>query len=371
MESISLLIKPASGLCNMRCKYCFYIDEMNNREIESFGIMSVETLEAVIKNVFEQVTGFVTIAFQGGEPTLAGFEFFRQVPLLIEQYNVNKISVQLAIQTNGYAMDERWAKYFKENHYLVGISLDGYEELHNKYRVDAKGEGTYDKVMRSIDLFKKYEVDFNILTVVHGEIADNIAKIYNFYKRNDFAFQQYIECLEPLGEAQGGKEYSLTPEKLRYFLITLFRKWYTDLKNGNHVYNRYFENLLMILTRQQPESCNMMGICGKQWVLEADASVYPCDFYVLDEWKLGNFVTHSLEELDQKREELAFIQQSHCVPEECKKCKWYPICRNGCRRNCEPVSTCSREKNYFCKAYKDFFENVYMDLEEIVSRIQK
>lgn len=384
MPPLSILIKPASGNCNMRCRYCFYADELNNREVASYGMMSTETMHTIVDKALEFGDKSVTFAFQGGEPTLVGLDFFKNLVDYVEEClkrlenlrkNGNKrdIQVQYAIQTNGYAIDEEWAEFLGKHHFLVGVSLDGTKELHDRYRIDTAGKGTYNRILTNIRLLEKYKVEYNILTVVTAATVRNGQKIYNFFKKNNFGFQQYIECLDPIGEVPGGREYSLTPEKYGTFLKNIFDSWYLDMKSGTYVYNRYFENLMMLLNRQMPESCNMRGICGKQWVIEADGSTYPCDFYALDEWKLGNIVTDSFEAMDQKREETGFIAWSEQVPEECKCCRWYGLCRNGCRRNCEPVTADRRGKNYFCGAYQEFFEYACPRLTEmyqIYSRMQ-
>ncbi len=366
MPPISLLIKPASGSCNMRCKYCFYVDEMNNRSVKTLGIMTEDTLRMVMKRSLEYAEGSCSIAFQGGEPTLAGFDYFEKVIEVVNEYNTKQCKVNYAIQTNGYNLDEKWAKFFKDNNFLVGVSLDGNQEMHDRYRIDAHGEGTYDKIMANIELLKKYEVDFNILTVVHAGTVTNVNKMYNFFKRNDFAYQQYIECLDPIGEEPGQQEYSLTPEKYGQFLIALFKKYYKDMSTGNYVYIRYFENLMGMLIGEAPENCAMAGRCGEYLTIEADGSAYPCDFYVLDEWKLGNFHVDDIKAMAKKRNELKFVACSVSVPDECKACRWYPLCRNGCRRNCEPASVSHRPVNYFCPSYKMFFEYAYPYMEELL-----
>ncbi len=352
----------------MRCKYCFYIDEMNKRELPSYGMMNEETLHQVISKSLAYAQGQCTIAFQGGEPTLAGLEFYQNVVQLVEACNVNQCAVNYAIQTNGYCLESAWFPFLKKHHFLVGISLDGPEEIHDQYRIDAKGNGTFHRVMDTIQQLKDYEIDFNILTVVHAETVPKVNQLYNFFKRNQLPYQQYIECLDPIGEVPGQQPYSLTPELYGIFLIALFKKWYKDMAAGIYVYNRYFENLLGILVRKQPESCAMSGRCGDYLTVEADGSVYPCDFYVLDEWKMGNFCSDTILEMAQRREALQFIESSIPVPESCRACRWYPLCRNGCRRNCEPSTPQKREINYFCGAYKQFFEYAHPYLEELIKQ---
>ncbi|MBQ2105457.1 MAG: anaerobic sulfatase maturase [Lachnospiraceae bacterium] len=366
MPPISLLVKPASGSCNMRCRYCFYTDETENRTVPSMGVMSIETMKTMVDKALIFADGDCSFAFQGGEPSLAGLPFFRALTDYVKDHpNPKKVRVHYSFQTNGYNLNEDWAKWFVENQVLVGISLDGPKEIHDRYRVDHAGKGTYQKVMSSIQLFNKYHVDYNILTVVTSATSRHGQQVYNFFKKNDFRYQQYIECLDPIGEVQGGYEYSLTPERYEEFLKTTFDSWYLDMKSGRYVYNRYFENLMMIIARQGAESCNMRGVCGAQWVIEADGSVYPCDFYALDEWYLGNINQDSFETMEQQRQTLGFIEWSKQIPEDCKNCRYFGLCRNGCRRNREPVTSTSTQKNYFCSAYKNFIEYAYSRLAEI------
>ncbi len=366
MPALSLLIKPASGNCNMRCRYCFYADELDNREIRSYGKMSVDTMHTIVDKAMEYGDYECTIAFQGGEPTLAGLDFYRDLVAYVTAHeNPKKLKIHYALQTNGYLINEEWAAFLGENHFLVGVSLDGLKEIHDRYRLDAAGKGTYQRVISAIRLLEKHQVEYNILTVVTAATARNGQKIYNYFKKNHFGYQQYIECLDPIGEEPGQHEYSLTPEKYGEFLKSMFDAWYLDMRSGTYVYNRYFENLMMIMAGQQPESCNMRGVCGKQWVFEADGSVYPCDFYALDQWRLGNIQENSFEEMDEKRDELGFIQWSMRQQEDCQKCRWFGLCRNGCRRNREPVTVEHTNRNYFCKSYQMFFEYAYPRLEEI------
>ena len=366
MPALSLLIKPASGNCNMRCRYCFYADELDNREIRSYGKMSVDTMHTIVDKAMEYGDYECTIAFQGGEPTLAGLDFYRDLLAYVTAHeNPKKLKIHYALQTNGYLINEEWAAFLGENHFLVGVSLDGLKEIHDRYRLDAAGKGTYQRVISAIRLLEKHQVEYNILTVVTAATARNGQKIYNYFKKNHFGYQQYIECLDPIGEEPGQHEYSLTPEKYGEFLKSMFDAWYLDMRSGTYVYNRYFENLMMIMAGQQPESCNMRGVCGKQWVFEADGSVYPCDFYALDQWRLGNIQENSFEEMDEKRDELGFIQWSMRQQEDCQKCRWFGLCRNGCRRNREPVTAEHTNRNYFCKSYQMFFEYAYPRLEEI------
>ena len=362
MPPLSLLIKPVSGSCNMRCRYCFYADETEHRAVPSLGRMSLDTMTLMVDKALAYADGACSFTFQGGEPSLAGLEFFQALSDYINgHFNPKHIQVSYSFQTNGYALDEEWARWFAQNHVLVGVSLDGPKEIHDRHRMDHMGKGTFQRVMASIRLLERHGVDYNILTVVSAANARRGRQVYDFFKKNGFRYQQYIECLDPLGEMPGGCDYSLTPERYEVFLKSLFDAWYLDMKAGRYVYNRYFENLMMILAGQEAESCALRGCCGPQWVIEADGSVYPCDFYALDEWRLGNIRADSFEDMEKIRHELGFVEWSMRIPEECGSCRWFPLCRNGCRRNRELVTG----KNYFCSAYQHFLEYAYPRLAEV------
>lgn len=370
MPPISLLIKPVSGLCNLRCKYCFYADEMSKREIPFFGVMSAETLEHVIRSAFDYASGPVTLSFQGGEPTLAGLDYFQRVVSLTDRYNTQKLPVSFALQTNGIVLDGQWAAFLSRHHFLVGLSLDGLPELHDRNRVFPDGSGSFDMVLEKVELLRQHKVEFNILTVVTRQTAGSIGHIYRYFQAKDLPYQQYIPCLDPLKEARGSHDYSLTPKRYEHFLKTLFDNWYRDISNGVFVYNRYFENLVGMLLGRPPESCGMLGHCSQQNVVEADGSVYPCDFYVLDQYRLGNLCTDSFEDIQRSRQELGFIQASQQVDEKCRRCPWYSLCRGGCRRDREqPDGTLGL--NYFCSAYQGFFSYAAPRLKQIAQMISR
>lgn len=366
MPPLSLLIKPASGSCNMRCRYCFYTDEAENRAVPCMGMMSEETMAAMVDKALRYAEEDCSFAFQGGEPTLIGLDWFRRLDECIRSHpNPNGVRVHFSIQTNGYGLDGEWAKWLADHNALVGISLDGPRAIHDAYRVDRAGKGTFDRVMASIRLLEKYKVEFNILTVVSAANARRGQQVYEFFKKQNFRYQQYIECLDPIGETPGGHPYSLTPEQYATFLKTVFDCWYRDMKAGRYVFNRYFENLMMIMAGQRPESCSLQGCCAPQWVIEADGSVYPCDFYALDQWKLGSILTDSFEEMDRVRQDSGFIEMSRRLADGCRECPWVMLCRGGCRRNREPVSADKTGRNRFCLSYREFLSYAAPRLEEI------
>ena len=350
---ISVMIKPASGHCNLKCEYCFYRDIMKKRETPCYGQMSEEVLQCVIKKLLAHAEKSCSFAFQGGEPTLVGMAFYEKVLAIQQKYNKNNVRIYNSLQTNGYSLDEQWASFFKRNQFLVGVSLDGGPKIQDLYRKNSTGEGSFYQVMKNIELLKKMGVVFNILSVVTGKSASLIKKTYHFFRKNQLYYLQFIPCLDPLEEEPGNREYSLRPEEFGTFLITLFDLWYIDFCRGQQPYIRQFENYLSILRGRCPEACDMGGNCSIQYVIEADGSVYPCDFYVGDQYRLGNLLKDSIEDIDAERKNKLFIEQSMQKSSECQECRYYKLCRGGCRRT---RLDWEGHRQYYCKAYKNFFD---------------
>ena len=210
--------------------------------------------------------------------------------------------------------------------------------------------------MKTVHLFNKYGVEYNILSVVNGYVAKHAGKVYNFLLKNDFRYLQFIPCLDPLDEVRGQYQHSLTPEKFTIFLKDLIDSWYRDVMNGNMVSIRYFDNLVGIIMGYRPEACDMNGYCTCQFVIEANGGTYPCDFYVIDGWYLGNIKENSFEEMANSDTAKNFVNISRHLDPKCKDCKWVSLCRGGCRRNREPIVDGEPSLNYFCSSYKEFFD---------------
>lgn len=369
MPPISLLIKPASSNCNLRCKYCFYYDIAENRTTQNYGMMEPDLLESIVKKVLDYAEHSCTFAFQGGEPTFIGLDFYKKLVEFEKKYNHKKLRIHNAIQTNGMVIDENWAKFLSENRFLVGISLDGPKDIHDANRLDAKGAGSFTRVMKTIALFDKWKVEYNVLSVVNGYTARHAGKLYNFYKKNHFQYLQFIPCLDPLNEIPGRNEYSLTPQKYTYFLKNLFDLWYEDILRGNGISIRYFDNLVGMFMGHRPEACGMLGECQCQYVVEADGSVYPCDFYVLDEWRLGSLKDQELPELQNSEEGQRFLELSRPVDPKCRECKWLNLCRGGCRRDREPFIEGQPALNRYCEVYREFFEYAGARLQQVAAML--
>ena len=223
MPALSVLIKPASGLCNMRCRYCFYADVTENREVRSYGVMTEETAEALIRRALEFAEGSLTFAFQGGEPTLAGEGYYRFFTETVKRLNEKRIPVNYAMQTNGYEISDGLCDLLAQHRFLMGVSLDGTGAFHDAARPDARGEGTFRRVNGTIAKFRERGIDFNILTVVTERTAKNISSVYRYLRSRGFRYVQFIKHVDGFGDAEDPDEWSLSPARYANFLKTAFR----------------------------------------------------------------------------------------------------------------------------------------------------
>ncbi len=354
MPPISVLIKPASGLCNMRCRYCFYTDEINRREVGSYGIMSLSTAEALVRRVFAYAAGQVAFAFQGGEPTLAGEAYYRAFTEFVEKYNIQKFPVSYAMQTNGYDLSAEMCEILRDHRFLVGVSLDGNSAVHDESRKDAAGEGTFRRVNESIKKFREYGIDYNILTVVTDSVAKNISQIYNYFRSKNYRYLQFIKYIDGLD--CGGASFAPSAKRYTSFLKTAFGYYYDDFLSGKYISVREFDNFVMLASGRPAECCGMNGACPQNLVIEADGGAYPCDFYVLDEWRMGNILDSSIAELYSTEVSRAFVSRSHKVNDKCRRCRYFRLCYGGCARYREPCGNDGLGHFSYCDSYLEFFE---------------
>ncbi len=346
-----VMIKPASGACDMNCRYCFYRDTAELRDV-NVGFMSLQTLQTVVREAVRYSPVQCDLIFQGGEPTLVGLDFYRALIDIERDYP--KTIFHHSVQTNGLNLDDEWAEFFAKHDFLVGLSLDGVKKTHDLYRVQGKN-GTFDRVGRAAEILRKHNVKFNILTVVTPEVAENITEIYTEYIKNGYLYQQYIPQLGTYGEKS-----QLTTEAFGNFLCTLFDLWIADFTAGKDVTIRYFDDLAQILAGLPAPTCGMCGECAPQYVVEADGGVYPCDFYVMEKHRLGN-IKDGFAALAKKRKAGELVCQSRNVPEKCIKCEFYTICKNGCLRERN-----NNGINELCKGYQQFFAHALPRLEQLI-----
>lgn len=382
MKRLQILIKPASGACNIDCRYCFYKAEAKTREHKDLRNMSRETMRLLVERALG-ATDSCLFGFQGGEPTLAGLEFYQDFTAYVEEKRRPGQEVLYTIQTNGIGLDEAWMEFLKTHGFLVGISLDGVRRSHDENRIDYEGNGTFSRVFETVERLKDWGIPFQILCVLNAQTAPRIGAIYRFFLRKGLYGQQYIPCMEPEGEGRRQpnslepegegrrRSYSLEPRELAQAMKTLFDLWFEDRLRGIPVSIRQFDNYVEMLAGGEPEACTMYGKCSMQNVVEADGTVYPCDFYAMDGFELGNLRDldfEALAELDEGAGENPFFHEMTKRDDRCGACRWYPLCRGGCKRDCRKES--GSWKNRYCEAYQEFFSYTIERLEYLAARIR-
>ena len=357
-KHITALIKPASSLCNMECVYCFYKDTANYREQYSYGRMNYEVADHLIqKTLLFAKGGVVTYCFQGGEPLLAGVEFYRYFTKKVEELNQFGSRIIYSLQTNGKNLSDEFCQLFQQYSFLLGISLDGTREVHNRYR------SSFDEVMKGIALLKQYQIEFNIVSVVTAYSAKYSKEIWNFFKEQGFSYLQFINCLEPMGNQPFHTEFVMDNEQYYEFHKQLFDLYYEELKKNQMISIRHFDNLIARLWGRPVEQCDMLGRCFGQLVVEADGSIYPCDFYCEDKYYLGNIVNMNLEELEKSPVMRQFVEESLKIEEDCKKCLVWGLCFGGCRREREFFADGILQKHRYCEGRKKLFHYVLHKLK--------
>lgn len=359
------LIKPVSGLCNMRCRYCFYEDETNNRSVKNLGILSREKADLLIAEALANSTQRegVHFAFQGGEPTLAGLAFFQNFVKSVDLQNKHHIPVSYSLQTNGLQLSDELISLFARYNFLVGVSVDGTKAIHDANRLDVSSRSTWGTVTHNLQKLQQKGVAANLLCVVTRACARSPQKVYNSLRKLNCRYFQFIACLDPMDSPRGCAGYSLLPEDYGRFLCGLFDCWYQDWKKGDAVSIRLFDDYVHLAMGMNAGTCATSGSCGHYCVVEGDGSLYPCDFYAVDEWKLGTLGDAPLAQICNGDKASAFLSQGRRRPARCNQCRWQKLCGGGCRRDW--ITEDNHTENYYCEAFRAFFAYAETRLLEI------
>ena len=354
------LIKPVSSMCSLRCRYCFYRDESHNRTVSSYGRMSVDILKKAVMYTVSEAQRGSSFLFQGGEPLLRGVSFFEIYNELCSDIRSLRpdFCISSSVQTSAAGLNLPMVRVLKEGRFLVGVSLDGPEQLHDINRVRKDGRGSFKEVFASLELLKREKVPVNILCVITRDNA-RPQELWRFFMDNGLDYLQFIMALNPLGFDRNlisGTEYA-------DFFLEIFDLWFAEFCAGHYVSVRMIDDIFSMLTGQNITSCDLHGQCTLQNVIEADGSIYPCDFYVLDEWKLGNVCDYpvTIEESTAR----SFTEKMK-LPDKCRDCGSRFICRNGCRRyrNLQGL-------NAYCETFRRIMETRKGQLEFVMGRIAK
>lgn len=372
-----VMLKPVGAVCNLACEYCYYLEKSNLYKDLPKHVMSEELLEKFIEQYLNsQTMPQVLFTWHGGETLMRPISFYKKAMDLQKRYGGGR-TIDNCIQTNGTLLTDEWCEFFRENNWLVGVSIDGPQEFHDEYRRNRQGMPSFVKVMQGINLLKKHGVEWNAMAVVNDYNADYPLEFYHFFKELDCRYIQFSPIVERIFTHQDGRhlasisqhddgglaEFSVTPEQWGNFLCTIFDEWVRE--DVGRFYIQLFDSTLANWIGEQPGVCTMAKSCGHAGVMEFNGDVYSCDHFVFPEFKLGNIRNQTLTGMMYSERQNAFGLMKHAsLPVQCKECEFLFACNGECPKNrfCKTVAG-EGGLNYLCKGYYRFFEHVapYMD----------
>jgi len=360
----SVLIKPTGPDCNLRCNYCFYRQKAGMFEGKAHR-MSDKVLETLIRDCMR--AGIHTFSWQGGEPTLMGLDFYKRVVELEIECGLPGTTVANALQTNGVLLDAGWARFLAEYRFLVGLSVDGPKRLHDIYRRDPQGKGTFEGVMRAAKTLRDNGAEFNVLTLLNDRNVKEPEAVYDFLASNGVAFMQFVPCVEPGGKGQPAP-FSITPADYGEFLVRVFDRWAADFPK---VSIRDFDDLLMLELGEKPGTCTTSERCGSYVVVEHNGDVFACDFFVVSKWRLGNMIETPLAEIVASAELEEFARAKSGLGRECGKCRFIAKCYGGCQKHRIVLGGELSDPSYFCKAYKRLHRHAAKTITKLATQIRE
>ena len=358
------MTKPRGAICNLDCKYCYFLSKERLYPNSDFR-MSESLLEEYIRQYIQaQPVSEINFAWQGGEPTLMGVEFFRQAVHYQQKHKKRGMTIANALQTNAVTLDDEWCQFFAENGFLIGVSLDGPQAMHDFYRVDKGGQPTFDKVMRGIRLLQKHGADFNILTTVHAANEKHGRRVYQFLRDEvGTHFMQFIPIVERDNDSGYQEGDSVTARSVSaagygQFLIEIYEEWVR--RDVGRVFVQIFDVALAAWTGAPPGLCIFDETCGLAMAMEHNGDVYSCDHYVEPDYKLGNIMDIPLNEIVVMDRQLEFGRAKRDdLPQYCRDCEVRFVCNGGCPKN-RFIQTPTGEGglNYLCAGYRAFFNHL-------------
>ena len=385
-KPLYVMLKPAGAHCNLACKYCYYLEKNKLYPTAQRHLMSDEMLEQFTREYIEaQTMNQVLFTWHGGEPLLRSIDFYRKALSLQQKYAGGR-HIDNVIQTNGTLLTDEWCEFFAQNHWLIGISIDGPQPYHDHYRLTAAGKPSWQKVMQGIKLLKKHGVEWNAMAVVNAYNANHPLEFYRFFKENGCQFLQFTPIVERLTRHEDGRtlasladkneiplsEASVTPEQWGNFLCAIFDEWVR--KDVGKIFVEIFDCTLANWMGVSPGICAYSKECGHAGVMEHNGDVYSCDHFVFPEYKLGNIRDHSLIDMLYGKQQQEFSRLKHSsLPRQCKECDMEFACHGEC-----PKNRFMKDKygdsglNYLCPGYYHYYQHVapYMDYmkQELMSQ---
>ncbi|MGL4781114.1 MAG: anaerobic sulfatase-maturation protein [Bacteroidales bacterium] len=380
---IYVMAKPVGALCNLDCKYCYYLDKEELYKNRRNNRMSEELLEAFTKEYIEaQPTPHVLFTWHGGETLLRGMDFFRKALHFQKKYARGR-QITNTLQTNGILLNDEWCRFFKDNNFLIGVSIDGPKHCHDQYRKDKGGHGTFDKVMAGIELMKKHGVEFNILSVVNDYNVKYPLEVYRFFKEIGAQFIQFSPVVERSGERCDGlrllspsdessalvTDWSVPALEYGKFMTAIFDEWVRN--DVGRVYVQLFDSTLACFVGEAPGVCVYAKTCGHASAIEFNGDIYSCDHFVFPENKLGNIRRESLISMMLSEKQLKFGDAKRStLPTQCRECKFLDLCNGECPKN-RILRTSDGEKglNYLCSGLKYYFNHVYPYMQYMANQL--
>lgn len=375
-EPLYVMLKPAGAMCNLACEYCYYLEKSHMYNEGPKTLMSDSLLEHFVKQYIEsQTTPNVLFLWHGGETMMRPLSFYQKALQLQKKYARGRM-IDNAFQTNGTMLTDEWCRFFKENNWLVGVSIDGPKEVHNAYRQNRLGQPSFDQVMRGINLLNKHGVMWNAMAVVNDLNVKHPQEFYRFFKSIGCRYIQFTPIVERLAEHEDGRHlatpdqkdcslahFSVTPEDWGDFLCTIFDEWVRN--DVGQYFIQIFDATLANWVGVDPGLCTMARSCGHAGVMEYNGDVYSCDHFVFPEYKLGNIRQNTLLEMMYSERQLEFGRKKQgSLPGQCRSCGYLFACNGGCPKD-RFAQTADGEPNlnYLCKGYHQYFKHVapYMD----------
>ena len=357
-----VMLKPVGSRCNLACRYCYYLDKARHEE------MSDELLDEFIRQYLEaQTQPEVLFTWHGGEPLLRPISFYQKAMQMQQRYAHGR-TIDNCLQTNGTLITKEWCQFFHDNHFLIGISIDGPQDMHDAYRLSPRQQSSWQQVMHAIDMLNQYDVMWNAMATVNHLTADEPQRFYRFFREIGCQFLQFT----PVVERQHGKvaDFSVSPRQWGNFLCGVFDEWV--LQDIGEVYVQLFEATLANWVGEAPGLCSMSPLCGRCAAMESNGDVYSCDHFVFPEYLLGNIRTSTLTSLLYGECQQQFGRnKSETLSRQCRECPFLFACHGECPRN-RFVDDCYGEPNhnYLCDGYRQFFEHVAQDMDFMKSELE-
>jgi uncharacterized protein len=365
----TLLIKPAGPDCNIACEYCFYACKA-----DYFGHgahrMSPEIQERLVESYLKQDFEQFSFAWQGGEPTLMGLDFYKRLVELQKHYGRAEQTVSNSLQTNGILIDDEWAAFMAEHNFLAGISLDGPQKYHDVYRRDRAGKGTFDRVMSGIEACKRNFAEYNILVLLNNINVEHPDELFDFFTGMGVHYLQFVPCVErSVNDTHTASPFSITPQQYGRFLCRFFDRW---MEYGvTKLSVRLFDSLLNVTCGLPPSECTFARQCADYIVIEHNGDVFCCDFYVGDPTRLGNIMDTPIEQLAGSAVKREFARCKADINNKCLVCRYLDVCRGGCPKDRAVLTGSHKAPSYFCEGYKMFFAHALVRLQAIANDLRQ